>query len=205
MNDNNIQNKNINELLQNVDSKILEREAFEEIKITKKNIYLYIIILVLSIALSYLLLIDIDTKSKFTVIVEKILELEVAFIAIVFGAYALFQAIVSGEFLEIMSKTKNNMLKISNKSFLNLILLYLYAIIMNVFLWLILNVFKGDVRLFKSILCNDMLYLFGLVIYFGYSIIILCELKNFGINLYKMFNYYNAYIILISEEENDHA
>lgn len=198
---NDIQEKNIDELLENVNSKKLEREAFEEVKVTKKNIALYIIILILSIILAYFFSFDVDTKEKFTIVVEKFMEMEIAFIAIVFGAYALFQAMVSGEFLVLMSKTENNMLKTSNKAFLNLILLYLYAIIANIFLWLILNVMENDYLLFPSKHWNNITCLVGICIYFVYSIIILCELKNFGINLYKMFNAYNAYKIIITDEK----
>lgn len=194
---NDIQEKNIDELLEDVDSRILEKEAFEEVKITHKNWVLYMIILIFSILLAYIFAFDSETKTKFTQVVEKFLEIEIAFIAIIFGAYALFQAMVSDEFLKLMSNTENNMLKNSNKSFLNLILLYLYAIISNIFLWLILINVAEDFLLFPNIIWDNILCFFGIGIYFVYSAIILCELKNFGINLYKMFNTYNAYKIII--------
>lgn len=197
------QKRNINELLENIDARILEIEAFKEIKISRKNYVLYITILILSIIIAYIFAFAFDTKKMFTLVVEKFLEIEIAFIAIIFGAYALFQAMVSGDFLKIMSGTRNNILKISNKSFLNLILLYLYAIIGNILLWLLLMTLAEDFLLFSNIFLDNILCFFGISIYFVYSIIILCELKNFGINLYKMFNIYNAYKIIISSDEKD--
>lgn len=198
-----IQEQNIDQLLENVGSKKLEWEAFFEIKVTKKNVVLYAIVLLLSIFLAYLFAFDINTKEKFIMVVEKFIEVETAFIAVVFGAYALFQAMVSDEFLELMSKTENNMLKISNKSFLNLILLYLYAIIVNLFLWFILNVIEDNYLLLSNIMWDNIICLIGIGIYFSYSIIILCELKNFAINLYKMFNTYNAYKVILTREKGD--
>ncbi|RHU99406.1 hypothetical protein DXB96_15215 [Clostridium sp. OM07-10AC] len=58
------------------------------------------------------------------------MEIDVAFIAVVFGAYALFQAMISDDFLIVLSKVRGQIKK-SNKSFLNLAILYLYAIIIS--------------------------------------------------------------------------
>ena len=92
-----IQNENIDDLLLREDSVKLEFEALSEIKMTKNNWVLYIIVVVLSMLCAYILSFRINTQEKFSFIVEKFMEIDVAFIAVVFGAYALFQAMISDD------------------------------------------------------------------------------------------------------------
>ena len=201
-----IQNENIDDLLLREDSVKLEFEALSEIKMTKNNWVLYIIVIVLSMLCAYILSFRINTQEKFSFIVEKFMEIDVAFIAVVFGANALFQAMISDDFLIVLSKVRGHIKK-SNKSFLNLAILYLYAIIINFCLLIGNNWLGKDFLLFPSVFVDNCICFIFLSIYFIYNILLILEVKNFAINLYRMFNLYNAYKIvdiLSKERENNH-
>ena len=201
-----IQNENIDDLLLREDSVKLEFEALSEIKVTKNNWVLYIIVVVLSMLCAYILSFRINTQEKFSFIVEKFMEIDVAFIAVVFGAYALFQAMISDDFLIVLSKVRGQIKK-SNKSFLNLAILYLYAIIISFCLLIGNNWLGKDFLLFPSVFVDNCICFIFLSIYFIYNILLILEVKNFAINLYRMFNVYNAYKIvdiLSKERENNH-
>ena len=201
-----IQNENIDDLLLREDSVKLEFEALSEIKMTKNNWVLYIIVVVLSMLCAYILSFRINTQEKFSFIVEKFMEIDVAFIAVVFGAYALFQAMISDDFLIVLSKVRGQIKK-SNKSFLNLAILYLYAIIITYCLLIGNNWLGKDFLLFPSVFVDNCICFIFLSIYFIYNILLILEVKNFAINLYRMFNVYNAYKIvdiLSKERENNH-
>ena len=201
-----IQNENIDDLLLREDSVKLEFEALSEIKMTKNNWVLYIIVVVLSMLCAYILSFRINTQEKFSFIVEKFMEIDVAFIAVVFGAYALFQAMISDDFLIVLSKVRGQIKK-SNKSFLNLAILYLYAIIISFCLLIGNNWLGKDFLLFPSVFVDNCICFIFLSIYFIYNILLILEVKNFAINLYRMFNVYNAYKIvdiLSKERENNH-
>ena len=134
------------------------------------------------------------------------MEIVVAFIAVVFGAYALFQAMISDDFLIVLSKVRGQIKK-SNKSFLNLAILYLYAIIINFCLLIGNNWLGKDFLLFPSVFVDNCICFISLSLYFIYNILPILEVKNFAINLYRMFNLYNAYKIadiLSKERENNH-
>lgn len=149
-----IQNENIDDLLLREDSVKLEFEALSEIKMTKNNWVLYIIVVVLSMLCAYILSFRINTQEKFSFIVEKFMEIDVAFIAVVFGAYALFQAMISDDFLIVLSKVRGQIKK-SNKSFLNLAILYLYAIIISFCLLIGNNWLGKDFLLFPSVFVDN--------------------------------------------------
>ena len=115
------QNQNLDDLLQKEKSFKLEYNAFEEIKMTNNNRILYLIISILSILIGYILTFCVNTQEKFDFAVDKLMEIDIAFIAIIFGAYSLFQAMISDDFLSVLSKVSGQ-IKRSNKSFLNLLL-----------------------------------------------------------------------------------
>ena len=188
------QNQNIDDLLQKEKSVKLEYGAFEEIKMTNNNRILYVTIIILSIFIGYILAFCVNTQEKFDFAVGKFMEIDIAFIAIIFGAYSLFQAMISDDFLLVLSKVSGQIKK-SNKSFLNLLLLYLYAIIINLILIIGLRCLDDGFLLFSNLSINNCICMVAVSLYFWYNILIIVELKNFAINLYRMFNLYNAYKI----------
>lgn len=201
---NDIQEKNIDDLLSKEDSVKLEYEAFAEIKPTKKNRILFIVVIALSMLLAFVLAFRVNTQEKFSFIVDKLLEIDMTFIAVIFGAYALFQAMISDDFLGILSKSLGT-IKGSNKSFLNLILLYLYAVIINFVLTVGIECLSEDFLLFPNEDIDSWISFVFIVIYLIFNLLIILEIKNFALNLYRMFNVYNAYKItnIVSEEKED--
>lgn len=169
-----VQNQNLDDLLKQEKSVKLEYNAFTEIKMTNNNKVLYIIVIVLSMLAGYILAFRVNTQEKFVFVVDKIMEIDIAFIAIIFGAYALFQAMISDDFLLVLSKV-NGKIKGSNKSFLNLLLLYLYAILLNLFLTIGIDWLNKDFLLSSNIALDNSICLVTISLYFMFNILIIVE------------------------------
>ena len=90
-------------------------------------------------------------------------------------------------------KSDVNLLNISNKSFLHLVLLYIFDIAVNILLLILLKIIPVDFCLFSSVELSSIIAFLLCVIYFGYNALIFYEMKNFAVNLYRMFSVYNIY------------
>ena len=197
--------KNLKELAQSniVDS--LVKDSLSEIKFTRKNIVQYLISLFGAMVLSYGIIFMVNPVEGMQSAVEIINNVSLAFIAIIFGTYALFQALMTDSVVWALLKDKENLLCVSNKSFLHWILLYFTEIITNTVILIILSFLPREFVLFgEKGLSNVLAYALCLV-YFFYSLLILYEMKNFALNIYRMFSVYNIYHSLqILEERKNH-
>ena len=184
--------KNVDELLERKKSSILMKEVFAELKYTRASSRQYFISIVISLILGGIACSVPNTVEIMGNAIEILNSIDVAFLAMVVGAYAIFQALLTDDFIMALIMTDNNLLKISNKSFLNLIMLFLGAIVLNTFLLIIYPVIPVDWVLFDNILANNICAGILCIIYFFGNFMIILEIKNFGINLFKMFNSSNA-------------
>lgn len=187
----------------------LFKSALSEIKFNRKSFPQYLISIVLGAVLGYIVVYRSETVLIMQDLIGIINDVVVAFIAIIFGTYAIFQALMTDSVIWSLLNDENNLLNTSNRSFLNLIFLYLSEIILNIVLITIVKSMPIDYCLFSSVKLSNMLA-FGLVtIYLSYSFLLLSEMKNFTVNLYQMFNVYNIYRALeildrkINSQEND--
>lgn len=195
---------NMNELLARESTAKLLRESFAEIKYQRSSRGQYCITIIISLLLGITIGFNKDTISNMKVAVELISGIDLAFIAIVMGAYSIFQALLTDSVIMALIKTDNNLLKVSNKSFLNLVILYLGGIVSNLVLALLGTVISEEWVLFEKQLMNNIAASVLCSCYFVYNILIILEIKNFGLNLYRMFNSYNSQrIIDILDKETD--
>lgn len=184
--------KNVNELLEENSTKGAFREAIKELKYQKSSRGQFCISFVLSFLLGVMIAINKDTNTIIVSVAEIFNGIDIAFIAMIIGAYSIFQALLSDEFVLALIKTENNLLKVSNKTFLNLILLYLSAIILNSIILILGLLVDEDWVLFRNMYLNVILAAIACIIYLMYNFLLIFEIKNFGKNLYKMFNASNS-------------
>ena len=119
----------------------------------------------------------------------------IAFIAMEVGAYALFQALLSEQLIWELYRN-GNLLDEANTSFLGVILLFWAAIMLNIILIILFKVIPEDFLLFKDMKTNVCIAVVLLWFYFLVSLRVLFEVRNFAINLYKVFVLYNKIVIL---------
>lgn len=195
--------KNVNELIEENSSKRTVQDALRELKYQKSSKGQYILSTILSLGFGILIGINQDTITIVKSVAEIFNGIDIAFIAIIVGAYSIFQALLTDEFILALVKTENNLLKISNKSFINLIILYLAAIIINSIILISGLIIKAEWILFDSMFLNVLTASIICSIYLAYNFLVILEIKNFGINLYKMFNASNSSRIvnLLDKEE----
>lgn len=168
------------------------KNAISEIRLNKKSRAQYIVSMSIALFLSYISVYKSNTVLTMLSAVEVINGASLGLIAIIFGTYAIFQALMTDSVVWAMLESENNLLDIGNKSFLNTILLYWFEIMVNVVLLIILNVVPEEFCIFKSIEATNLIAFILSSIYFGYCFLLIYEIKNFTVNLYQMFNLYNV-------------
>ena len=146
--------------------------------------------------------ISIKTVSIAAESIEIINNIFLAFVAMEMGAYALFQALLSDQLIWELYK-EGDLLKDSNESFLGVILLFWREILINLFLVVALKVIPEDFLLLKSVDYSNRIAIGLLFIYYTISMRIMFEVRNFAINLYKVFVAYNKITILKMIKKNE--
>lgn len=182
----------IRSLIDKRDKQQILKEACSELRFTSKTIGQYSISIITSIILGFLISHSIDTISIMREIVGDLNGIMLALIAVVFGSYSIFQALISGELVVLLIKAKNNLLKESNKTFLNLTILYVAAIFINFVLSVILKVLPDDFVLVSNLKVCNILAWIGSAVYLFIQLILFLEMINFAINMYRMFCVYNS-------------
>ena len=127
-------------------------------------------------------------------------------LGVVFGAYSIFQALLGKSVLKCLIEDKNNILKQSNRTFLNLTILYICGIVGNIVLKICLKIIPSDFLLIRgSLLTSNIIALILITSYSTFMLLIILETITFAINLYKMFCTYNTTNILelIDEDEDE--
>lgn len=195
--------ENIVALSKNRKLKNLFLETLREIQPTKKSIWQYICSLFLMVIVVIAIMLSGNVVEGMQHSIEVMNAVALAFIAIVFGTYAIFQALLSDATFWALLDTENNMLDVSNKSFLHTILLYLFYIILNCVLEILLFVIPYDFKWPDNSLIANGFATILIGIYFWFSFILVYEIKNFAVNLYQMFNVYNIYRALEMVEEKE--
>lgn len=197
--------KNIVDISKNRNLDGLLKNAVLEIKFNKKSKVQYIISLGIAFPLSYAIAFSGETVQLMAAAVEIINGVALAIIAVIFGTYSIFQALMTDSVMWALLKSDNNLLNISNKSFLNLVVLYWAEIIFNIVLLISLNIIPGDFCLLESIVSTNIIAFISIVSYFAYCFLLLYEVRNFAVNLYQMFNIYNIYrgLELLKEGNKD--
>ena len=126
----------------------------------------------------------------------------VAFIAMQMGAYALFQALLSDQLIWELYKN-GDMLDEANNSFLGVMLLFWFGIMINIVLIIVMKMIPEDMLLFNELWINNVVAIILVIVYLIFHIRVLFEVRNFAINLYRVFVAYNKISILKSLEDKN--
>lgn len=168
-------------------------QSMSEIKLNKKSTVQYMVSITLAAIVAYVIVYKSDTVELFTNAVDVINDTSLALIAIVFGTYSIFQALMTDTVMWTLLLSKNNLLNVSNKSFLHLIILFLIEIIMNIVLLIIMPAVPNEFCILDNLVIANLLAFILMLMYFGFCFLLFYEIKNFAVNLYQMFNVYNIY------------
>lgn len=198
--------KNLYELIDERNTNQIIRESIQEIKLCKLSVWQYLSSIIISIVVSLMISFSTKTVSLFLDYVDSINEVILVLLGVVFGAYSIFQALLGKSVLKYLIEDKNNILKQSNRTFLNLTILYICGIIGNIVLKICLKIIPSGFLLIRgSLLTSNIIALILITSYSTFMLLIILETITFAINLYKMFCTYNTANILelIDEDEDE--
>ena len=196
--------KNLYELIDKRNTNQIIRESIQEIKLCKFSVWQYLSSIIISIVVSLMISFSTKTVSLFLDYVDSINEVILVLLGVVFGAYSIFQALLGKSVLKYLIEDENNILKQSNRSFLNLTILYIWGIVGNIVLKNCLKIIPSGFLLIRgSLLTSNIIALILITSYSTFMLLIILETITFAINLYKMFCTYNTANILelIDEDE----
>lgn len=198
--------KNLYELIDERNTNQIIRESIQEIKLCKLSVWQYLSSIIISIVVSLMISFSTKTVSLFLDYVDSINEVILVLLGVVFGAYSIFQALLGKSVLKYLIEDENNILKQSNRTFLNLTILYICGIVGNIVLKICLKIIPSGFLLIRgSLLTSNIIALILITSYSTFMLLIILETITFAINLYKMFCTYNTANILelIDEDEDE--
>lgn len=168
------------------------KDAFNEIKLTKKSIVQYCISIISGIVIGFAISFFSNTVDLMRNTVQDANNILLTLIAMIFGSYSIFQALMSRDLVALLIRTSGDLLKESNKTFVQLIILYVIGIISNFILIIFLRILPDDYLLLENIIACNIIAGIGIMIYIFYHMLLFLEVINFAINLYRMFCVYNT-------------
>lgn len=189
--------KNLMELKDTRNKKKILTESIKELQI---SIWKVILCIILSAFLSVYIAFFSDTVTATRSVINVFQDIELALFAAILGAYAIFQALMRDEIIKELIKTENNILKDSNRTFVNLSVLYIIDIFITLIIAIVVNAFPNEFCVYNALVSN-ILYAVFAFIYGVFNFFLVLENINFVINLYRMFNVYNIYRALDAIDE----
>ena len=184
--------KNVQELNDKRTRYEILSQCIKELQIKRNTIWQFIICPILSLIIGVCVAFKSNALEISQNIMSMFLDVSLALFAVILGAYAVFQALMRDEIIKELIKSKDNILRISNRTFLNLSLLHIINIFITVFVSILVMICDDEFYIY-SILFSNIAYAVLLTAYCTFNFLIILENINFVINLYRMFNVYNIY------------
>lgn len=184
--------KNLEELIDSRKNIEIFKDAINEIKIEKKNKWQYVLSILLSSIFAFLIANTEYTGLIYVEISDKLLDISLAFVAMILGSYSIFQALMSRELVKLLIKSDDNLLKKSNQSFLYLVILFVANIVINFGIICILKILPGDFLLVENVVVSNIVAFILIFLHFLFNLLLILEVITFALNLYRMFCVYNT-------------
>lgn len=197
-----IRPENISALVDKRNRSKIIKESVQELKVVRNTVWQFLICLLVASFLGVAFTYHANTVEVSRTLFSVVLEADIAFFAVILGSYAIFQALMRDEILKHLLSIESTILIDSNKSFLNLSILY----IVDIFLSFVAKMFAESVSMewcIGSVFVSNILYCTFVILYLLFFLLLLLENINFTINLYRMFNVYTVYrsLDMLDEEE----
>ena len=194
--------KNIQELNDKRSKSQILTECLSELKVSRGSIWQLTVSIIVALGLSVYTAFFAETVKSTGIIADIFLDVQLAFFAVIFGAYAIFQALMRDEIVKELIKTNNNILRDGNRTFLNLSIIYVLDIFVTVVVKIVVSICAEDFYIYSILFANITFAVF-FFIYCALNFLLMLENTNFIINLYRMFNVYDIYRALDIVDDND--
>ncbi len=194
--------KNICELPDKRNKKRILLESIQELRLSQSSRWHLVVSVFAAMGISLFAIFFSEPVVVARNIFAMLLDVELALFAVIFGAYAIFQALMRDEIIKELIKTENNILKESNQTFLNLSILYILSIFVTVICGIIANVCSEEFFIW-TVSFSNMVYVVVISVFLTLNFLLILENINFVINMYRMFNVYNVYRALDVMDDTD--
>lgn len=179
--------------------------ALKTIRPTKNSYSAWVIAGILGSILAILLSISTETVGAFSNSVEILNNIILAFTAMVMGAYALFQALLSDELIfrmsEAMEDENSSVLDELSNSFLGTVILYWMIVIVDSILLILLEIVPRDFMISNNLIVCNIIAAGLMFVYYMIVFRNIIEFKNYVVNIYNVFRAYNLMALLRKKRE----
>lgn len=184
--------KNIRELTDKRNIDIILIESIKEIRLCKSSLWQYCIAVILGLIIAITVSFFYGTVNVMMEVSGVLFDTSIGIIGIILGAYSIFQALMQKELINILINSDNNLLKKSNKTFLNIIILNVVNALISLTVKIILSAIGKEFIVFDSVMLNVIFSTILIFCYMMFNLLLLLELIVFAVNLYRMFCAYNT-------------
>lgn len=198
---------NANDLIVNNDSKDTLSKSFSLLKVNRKNLGRKVVFVVLELLVSIIVAQQVTTISIVKEIVEVLISVMLALLAIVFTGYAFFQALLNDRLLIALisdDTNKRNKLVETNSYFVEVMMLQIFCLAINILVIIMMIILPSDWSWLANNEVNELIAAGLLFLYLHLNVECIWEMKSFIFNTFQLFNLY-AYsrISNIVNEEKD--
>lgn len=183
---------NVKDLIDKRNRNRIILDSIQELKPSKASWFQIPLCIIIACIMSKLISWSLNTVEISSTLADVFLDVSLALLAIVLGSYAIFQALMRDEIIQELIKDKGNILKHSNRTFVNMSIMYVVDIFITMILKIICSIFEPNKYVLNVNFSNVICFLF-FIIYISLNLLLVLENINFVINLYRMFNVYNIY------------
>lgn len=126
-------------------------------------------------------------------VIESFITVYIGLLGVTFTGYAFFQALITGRLIELLvdtldEKEETNKFSQMNESFVKLMFLYIFFLMLNIGLKILLSAISNNFKMFDDIMVDNVLATVGVLAYTYCSLIAVWHVKSYVYNIFQAFN-----------------
>lgn len=159
----------------------------------KNNIIKCLCSFIISLILAGVIGFSLYTIDIMEKVAETFIAVYIGLLGVTFTGYAFFQALITGKLIELLidrpdERKKENKFLETNESFVKLILLYIFFLLMNIILKILFSSIDVNTNVFSNAQVNNSVATMGIIVYMYCSLIAVWHVKSYVYNIFQIFN-----------------
>ena len=179
-------------------------QSLKILKPDKSNFLHKLIFGIIEVILAIIMVKRVDTISLTEDVLQVVITVMLAFLAVVFTGYAFFQAIINDKLLVSMivaGDDKNNKLSEANNYFAEVMIFQIGCMLLDLLVIVFMIVLPEDWTLLSNNMLNEALAAIGISLLLYCNVESIWEMKSFIFNVFQLFNLH-AYSRIAKIQEN---
>ena len=179
-------------------------QSLKILKPDKSNFLHKLIFGIIEVILAIIMVKRVDTISLTEDVLQVVITVMLAFLAVVFTGYAFFQALINDKLLVSMivaGDDKNNKLSEANNYFAEVMIFQIGCMLLDLFVIVFMIVLPEDWTLLSNNMLNEALAAIGISLLLYCNVESIWEMKSFIFNVFQLFNLH-AYSRIAKIQEN---